>query len=360
MTQTICIFGEHMIGFDHVSSMASSEWLTSELAANGYLLSGRVAAVDQRVSRIGATMTSTFYQLDINYTPDFAGTAPSSCLMKVGYPELFAVTKEEAAFYDRARRNGPTDGLVTAFATAVSEDAQSAVILLEDRVDCHPPSEWPLPPTLDLCERAIRSLATVHARWWNSPELSDPLFERMTDRWMSAEERSKLLSSFFESLSDRLTQSRRTTLENLSDKYPDAVHRRLEQTNFQTLVHGDAHFWNFLYPADASLRPVLIDWQSFSVHFAAYDLAYMIGLHWFPERRERFEEALLHAYHDELHTQGIDYSFDDLWFDYRLQVAGLLFLPIIQWSDKAPALIWWPHLERAFSVFDELDCRELL
>ena len=78
MTQTICIFGEHMIGFDHVSSMASSEWLTSELAANGYLLSGRVAAVDQRVSRIGATMTSTFYQLDINYTPDFAGTAPSS------------------------------------------------------------------------------------------------------------------------------------------------------------------------------------------------------------------------------------------------------------------------------------------
>jgi hypothetical protein len=86
----------------------------------------------------------------------------------------------------------------------------------------------------------------------------------------------------------------------------------------------------------------------------------MIGLHWFPERRERFEEALLRAYHDELHTHGIDYSFDDLWFDYRLQVAGLLFLAIIQWSNKAPALIWWPHLERAFSVFDELDCRQLL
>lgn len=348
-----------MTTFDYANHRASTDWLNFAFRANGHLRSGEVVAVDQRPSRIGTTLTSTFYELDIAYSADFEGNAPSSCLMKVGKPELFSATSAEAAFYDRARSGMPTVGLVASFATAVDESSRSAVILLEDRADCSPPSEWPLPPTQDVCERAVRSLATVHARWWNGPDLKDPSFEKLTYHPMTAEQRSTVLASFFESLGDRLSKDRRMTLENWSDRNDSVMQDRTERINAQTLVHGDAHFWNFLYPADVAKPPLLIDWQSFFVDFAAYDLAYMVALHWFPEHRRRFEKRLLHAYHDELGRQGVEYSFDDLWHDYRLQAACLVFLPIIQWSNNVPALIWWSHLDRAFAAFDDLACREL-
>jgi hypothetical protein len=86
----------------------------------------------------------------------------------------------------------------------------------------------------------------------------------------------------------------------------------------------------------------------------------MLGLHWFPERRHRFEKQLLKSYLEELHRRGIDYRLDDLIYDYRLQVAGHVFTPIELWSMKIPAAIWWPHLDRAFSAFDDLDCHEFL
>jgi hypothetical protein len=163
-----------MSTFDHARGAASADWLDQVLKANGYLTVGDVVAVHQYPSRIGTTISSTFHQLDISYSPDVAGRVPSTCLMKVGKPEWFPITKHEAAFYDRTLRAGPAQGVLTAFATAVNDDLRSVAILLEDRVDCVAPSEWPIPPPIETCERAVRALATVHSRWWNSDELRDP------------------------------------------------------------------------------------------------------------------------------------------------------------------------------------------
>lgn len=251
-----------VISFDHASNTASKEWLTEVLTANGYLHSGEVVATDQRASRIGATATSTFYEIDIVYSAAANGTAPSSCLMKVGKPRSFAGARKEAAFYDRARWSGRTQGLVTSFATAVDEGAQSAVVLLEDKKDWTQPSQWPLPPNIVLCEAAIRSLATMHARWWNSDELRDPPFQPLI-LGTNPVEWAKFLTPFYALLGDGLSQSRRKTLEEITDRYPRLVQRRVDQTNAQTLAHGDAHFWNFLFSPDGSAHPILIDWQSF-------------------------------------------------------------------------------------------------
>ena len=118
-------------------------------------------------------------------------------------------------------------------------------------------------------------------------------------------------------------------------------------------------FWNVLLPKNEWQVPIWIDWQTWGVSFGAHDLAYLIGLHWFPERRRRFEKNILRTYLAELHRRGIDYRYDDLTYDYRLQVAGQLFTPMYFWALKVPASTWWPHLDRAFSAFDDLDCHEL-
>ncbi|MFT7246901.1 MAG: hypothetical protein ACI82A_004281 [Candidatus Azotimanducaceae bacterium] len=86
----------------------------------------------------------------------------------------------------------------------------------------------------------------------------------------------------------------------------------------------------------------------------------MIGLHWYPERRARYEKQLLEAYLAELYQHDIRYSFAELWYDYRLHLAKQLLTPIAQSQIGVPALVWRPHLDRAFATFEELNCAEFL
>ncbi len=72
------------------------------------------------------------------------------------------------------------------------------------------------------------------------------------------------------------------------------------------------------------------------------------------------EQSLLRAYFKELAGLGIDYGWDDLWLDYRISVIQHLFTPVAQHAIGVPPAVWWPHLDRAFSSFDDLDCMELL
>lgn len=347
-----------MTAFDHVGKRASAEWLTSVLTANGFLHSGEVVEVNQRTSRIGTTFTSEFFLLQMRYSADHEGNPPADCLMKVGKPECFHAANNEAAFYERARRGGPKDVLLTCFGSAVDESAQSAVILLEVKRDTRAIENWPALPDPATLEQLVRVFATVHARWWNSPELNTPDGNRLASAIGRA--KSEVLQPFFDEMADDLSRDRRTTLERLADRYPRVLNARIDATQRQTLVHGDGHFWNFLYPNDATASPLLIDWQAWMVQFGTWDLAYMIGLHFDSEQRRRFEASLLRTYLSKLHECGIGYDYDDLRYDYRLLIAGLVFAPVAQRSNGLPAQVWRYYLDRAFSAFDDLDCRAFL
>jgi len=116
-----------------------------------------------------------------------------------------------------------------------------------------------------------------------------------------------------------------------------------------------------MFPTERDGDVKIIDWQSYENGQGAYDLAYLIALHWFPERRRRYEEAVLDRYFGALVEGGVrGYSRDELSRDYRLAVAELLFLPAWQREAGLGAGIWFNHLERIFSAFEDLDCRALL
>lgn len=102
----------------------------------------------------------------------------------------------------------------------------------------------------------------------------------------------------------------------------------------RTLVHGDAHAWNFLFPrvagddaagdADAPVAGVyLIDWQNWQAGPPTFDLATFMVLDWYPERRAGLEATLLRRYHHRLQALGVRaYSWETCWRDYQL--AGRL------------------------------------
>jgi len=161
---------------------------------------------------------------------------------------------------------------------------------------------------------------------------------------------------FAEALGDRLSSSARTVYARTFDArerlYTPA---RLYAT--YTLAHGDAHVWNLLYPRDGVGSGIrLIDWDSWRVGRAAADLANMMALHWYPERRARLEAALLERYHGGLRAHGVTgYRLERLWEDYRLSIIGHLAIPVWQQSFGFHPVIWWPHLQRILAAFADLD-----
>jgi aminoglycoside phosphotransferase (APT) family kinase protein len=136
---------------------------------------------------------------------------------------------------------------------------------------------------------------------------------------------------------------------------------RLVDPTALTVIHGDAHTWNFLFPRAGPSDPYLIDWQLWHLDVGARDLAFMIALHWDPTVRQALERRLLHLYHQQLIAEGVTgYSFDDLWLDYRRCAVRNLTFPIILWARGSPPEAWRHRLDCALASYRELGAHELL
>jgi thiamine kinase-like enzyme len=133
---------------------------------------------------------------------------------------------------------------------------------------------------------------------------------------------------------------------------------RLKSARGLTLTHGDAHTWNFLIPrAPEAGRVYLIDWQLWHPHVGARDLAFMMTIFWYPERRARTELPLLRRYHEKLSEGGVrGYS----WDDYRWSAVRNIFIPLGQRARGMAARYWWSNFERAVLAFEDLRCAELI
>jgi hypothetical protein len=94
---------------------------------------------------------------------------------------------------------------------------------------------------------------------------------------------------------------------------------------------------------------------------AADDLAYMIAMHWYPDRRRLMEHSLLDCYHRALVDEGVrGYDRQALDEDYRLSVLWEIATPVWQANSQIPPVVWWNNLERIMLAVDDLGCRQLL
>ncbi len=348
----------------------TAAWLTHVLRTRGYLLRGEVASVHQ--AKQFTTFTSTIVHIEVCYTDDAELPASSRLLMKMTHPDLSPestreTVKREIAFYRAILANNAYDLPVPrCYDVAFSPELGKFHLLLDDLSQTHHiPHEWPVPPPVSQCQLVIDSLAKLHARWWGITGFGEDILppwqgdERDSEYIRGAEKR---LADFADYMGDNLTAQRLHYYEYALAKMPALFARRYRGSKNLTLVHGDTHLWNYMYPRDSQRDQVLmIDWQSAYVALAASDLAYMITVHWYPERRARLEQPLLRRYYEQLIAHGVaNYSWDDFWYDYRLEFIGLIFNAVWQWSVDLPAYIWWNHFERNVMAFEDLHCMELL
>ena len=335
------------------------ERVTEALKSAGHLQRGSVTrVVSQPLSDVpfGAPKLR---KLEITYSADAACQVPEHLILKIAKKE------KEYFFYTQIAKWMENPPIPECYFATQNADKSQATFLLEDLSATHFQTEWPLPPIQTLCEAAIDCLAAIHAFWWNDPRLETELCPKVTQGnfWTGRLiEAIRELPAFLDFIGDRLSGQRKQVYEKVlasSNQFwrPDTARKS------KTFLHGDIHFWNILFPRDPSTHAVRIfDWNSWDIGKGTNDLAYMLGLHWYPSLRMRFEKTLLKRYRDRLVENGVEeYSWDDCWLDYRESCIMNLFIPVWQWQRQdISAAVWWSHLERSFLTYDDLRCEELL
>jgi thiamine kinase-like enzyme len=343
---------------------AQAEHLTNVFRRSGLLDDGSVAEVAVESSR--ATVLSRIIRLRLTYErPETY--APSAVVLKTGLPDRmdkgWNSGRQEVAFYAHVASATPAGLVPRCFEAAWNEVSNAWHLLLEDLTESHVlVSGWPLPPSTPQCESILRAWARLHAVWWDEPRLGNSV-----GSWASKSEEESYFQRFAERyerfcdrLGDRLPRQRRDIYERFLSAAPTLLERYHTHRNL-TIVHGDAHVWNCFLPRDEEDGILIFDWDSWRIGSATSDLAYMMAMHWYPDRRQHLEQSLLDHYYAALLAEGVrGYDKHALNEDYRLSTLFLIMRPVWQEGINLPAVIWWNNLERILLAVEDLGCRELL
>jgi aminoglycoside phosphotransferase (APT) family kinase protein len=319
------------------------------------LRSGEVAHV--HIDLTHKTEISKLVFLIATYTPDALPDPPRRLVVKS--PLVQPSSYSESEFYREVAPMLASPPLAACHAVV---DDGSGIIVLEDLRATHDHPPWPIPPSREQSEAAIDVLARVHAAYWEAPTLGKTIGRPNTVESLTSMVQGIItnLSPFMDGFGDALTAGARQVYERVfSSSLKPWL--RLTDSRALTIIHGDAHTWNFLFPRSGSGAAYLIDWQLWHIDVGARDLAYFMALHWYPGRRRELELPLLRRYYEALLARGVaNYTFDDLLLDYRRCVVRNLTIPIILWSRGMKPEAWWHRLECALSAYNDLECEELL
>jgi Ser/Thr protein kinase RdoA (MazF antagonist) len=170
------------------------------------------------------------------------------------------------------------------------------------------------------------------------------------------------LPAFFDFLGDSLLPAQRDIYERiLASSFTARATRRLVDLDRVTLVHGDVHSGNVLLPHRPEDGVKLVDWQLWDIGNPAFDLAFFMALHWSPPLRAAWELPLLRSYHQRLLSAGIrDYTWQDLFDDYRRAVVTMVLIPIGQFRRRNPAGTIWFGMQDATAAYQDLHCEDVL
>src|SRR5437764_2670567 len=340
------------------------DWLTKRFRQNGYLIPGEVSELSIKYFK---TLFSHIYRLEVTYSKDSAPSLPSKLLLTVPLDDEVSskMGKDEVAVYRVLSKAMNDPPVVRCFDSVYSTSSHRSHLLLEDLSNTHYQPEVPLPPSKLHCELCVEALAQFHAFWWEHPSLGTEIGELHNEASLKevVTQLQNALSGFIALLGDSLSPTRRRACENALAFVPEFWNRRLTSVKRNTLIHGDAHMWNILHPIDPSKgRAYLIDLATSNrIRPPTNDLAYMMALQWYPERRAIMETSLLQLYHQTLLLYGVkDYSWEDCWLDYRHSVITQLLTPIFQWAgNRIPATVRWNTFERIAEAYKDLSCDEL-
>jgi thiamine kinase-like enzyme len=358
------------------------ERLTRIFKNKGYLSQGKVTQIIKEKSQ--ETIGSNVHFLELNFSTD-AQTKPASPEIVVKISNL-PHGKYEVNYYTFAAEIMNDMPIPICYNATYSEETGLSHIILENISDTHREVSdwgWPLSPKRQYCEKVIDCLAELHAFWWDHPKLKDLTnYSSVFYNWTMASfnekeilswfnDQIKSLTQFLEFFENKISGKRIELFKTAFSLFPQLAYERITKENI-TLLHGDAHFYNFFYPKDIvndKLKAYLIDWQFWSLGVGGQDLAYMIGMFLYPEIRIKMEKELIKRYYNNLVKFGVkNYSWDECWYDYKFGALLNLYRVHGNWwfclERDFLNKLWYPventKLKISLLTIEDLNCMELL
>jgi len=359
------------------AEQVTPDWLTRILSEKGYLSQSNVTSVKE-VSRLqhSATWFADISFLEVSYAGKAPKSTPNRLFLKISKPNLkpadLLCGRKEVEFYSTIAKAMDDPPLARCYDAVYAPDTGRSHVLLDDLSETHFRPQPPLPPSRPDCERVMDCLAKFHAHWWEHPRLGTDIGRLSNGETSHAEnlgfphslrETEEMFPGFVDFLGDRLSTARCRLFEKVLSSWPFSIlSERLNERRGITLIHRDAHAWNFLYPRNPEHDRVrIIDWHEWGIGMGTNDLTEMIVLWWYPEHRARMEESLVRRYHRQLTEYGVEgYDWEQCWNDYRLSASRILLYPIWMHAEGRSPTFWWPVLERGILAFQDLECVELL
>ena len=311
-----------------------AERLTATLQQAGVL--GAAAVRDVVVESSRATIVSRIIRLRLTYDRP-ASDAPASLIAKMGLPERadhgWDGVRNEIAFYTQVASDPAARAITRCYAAHLDEAARQWHLILEDLTDSHfVLSPWPLPPTLEQCERIVAARARFQAAWWGDPRLGVTV-GTLRDATAMAQlivALTAAVEQFFDRYGGNLSPESRSLFLRFIDALP-RLSAQYRLRHRMTVAQGDAHPWNCFLPRDGSDDVRFFDWDAWRLDLGVSDLAHMVTVQWYPEQRRRMQQHLLERYHAALLQSGVpDYDMDTLRADYRFAALCQIAWPVWQ------------------------------
>jgi len=182
--------------------------------------------------------------------------------------------------------------------------------------------------SLEHAQLAVRELARLHAKWWESPRLSQypwlpsrghHFFEILKGAHLQA------LPVFEEHWSSRFDPAVTRVAHRLGERFDAYIESLMDRP--LTLAHQDYRLDNMLFgKPGAPDEFVLLDWQLVQQSTGLTDLQYFISSNLRKEMRERHTGDLVRLYHEGLREGGVStYSLDECREDFARSSAILGF-----------------------------------
>jgi thiamine kinase-like enzyme len=340
------------------------QWLTRVLQEGGYLTRGTVSALEIRSQDSNWASNAL---LRLSYSVDALGEMPAKLFLKICNPGEGTFGDSEIIYYSIVSPEISDSPIPRCYHSAFNKALGSYHLLLEDLSDTHVPD---IEPTWELAAGRMASLAQLHAAWWNHPRLGlvgEFPDRKKLDKYVAYARAG--LAPMLEEVGDVLPREWLDLVDKIFALHRKKMIERVGNGKDLTCIHGDLNPGNILSPLKVGEKTYLIDRQPFdwslTVWLGVSDLTYMIVHWWAPEMRRAWERPLLEIYHRHLVRLGIrDYTFEQLWMDYRLCAMQSLYVPCA-WcvrpvEREAARELWWSQLQKTMAACLDLNCIDLL
>lgn len=307
-------------------------WIEQTLQAD--LPGCRVESITVKRIGEGIGFLGELGRVNLTYAGEPPANAPASVIVKLptnvpeprGMAAALGFYEREVGFYRDLSRESDIR-VPHAYYHAFEPETAAFALVLEDFPGAAAGDQL-ASCSVDQAQLAVRELARLHAKWWESPRLSQyawlpsrghHFFQILQAAHLQA------LPVFEEHWSSRFDPAVCRVARRLGERFDAYIESLMDRP--LTLAHQDYRLDNMLFGTPGTAEEfILLDWQLVQQGTGLTDLQYFISSNLRKEMRERHTEDLVRLYHEGLREGGVSsYNLEECREDFARASAILGF-----------------------------------